>query len=152
MVRTGHSTSRTVDPPLFRFVRHLPARHYDAARGGDLRAGVGQTSGEETAAHATVVRMRYGTMAIVGTVLRLLRPVHLACGPIVPRVRPSGTLVRSLNDGVLHGERATWQRQDMAAQADGIERQVSRRLERYWACVVMAQAQARVVRGSTARA
>lgn len=137
---------------MFRFVRHLPARRYDAARGGDLRAGVGQTSGEETAAHATVVRMRYGTMAIVGTVLRLLTPMHLACGPIVPRVRPSGTLVRSLNDGVLHGERATWQRQDMAAQADGIERQFSRRLKRYWACVVMAQAQARVVRGSTARA
>jgi hypothetical protein len=41
-----------------RFVRHLPAQRHGAARGADLRAGVGQTSGEETAGRATVFRSR----------------------------------------------------------------------------------------------
>ena len=45
---------------LFRFVRHLPVRHHRAAHCTDLRAGVGQASGEETAAHATVPRSSYG--------------------------------------------------------------------------------------------
>ena len=52
-------------PLLFRFVRHLPVRRHGAACGTDLRAGVGQTSGEETAGHAAVLRSRCGSMAIV---------------------------------------------------------------------------------------
>jgi hypothetical protein len=40
-----------------------PSRETDAARDTGLRAGVGQTSREETAACAPVVRWRYGAMA-----------------------------------------------------------------------------------------
>jgi len=39
---------------LFRFVRHLPVLRHDAADGTGLRAGVGQTLGEETAGHGAV--------------------------------------------------------------------------------------------------
>ena len=41
---------------MFRFVRHLPVGRLGAARGAYLRAGVGQTSGEETAGRATVLQ------------------------------------------------------------------------------------------------
>jgi hypothetical protein len=54
--------SRTV----FRFVRHLPVRRLDAAHGTGLRAGVGQTLGEETAARGAVLGGGYSAMAIVG--------------------------------------------------------------------------------------
>ena len=45
-----------VCPEVLRFVRHLPVRRHGAARGVGLRAGVGQTSGEETAGRTTVLR------------------------------------------------------------------------------------------------
>jgi hypothetical protein len=43
------------EPLQFRFVRHLPVSRDRSARDLGLRAGVGQTSGEETAAHGAVV-------------------------------------------------------------------------------------------------
>ena len=67
--------SRGGRPSLFRFVRHLPVRCHGAAHGADLRAGVGQTSGEETAARATVVRS-CGSMAIVAQCRRRRWPDH----------------------------------------------------------------------------
>jgi len=54
---------------LFRFVRYLPVHRPDAAHDSGLRAGVGQTLGEETAGQAAVARTRYGAMAIVGAAL-----------------------------------------------------------------------------------
>ena len=63
-------------PALFRFVRHLPGRCHGAAHGTGRRAGVGQTSGEETAGRATVVRSRYCAMAIVVRCRRRRWPQH----------------------------------------------------------------------------
>jgi hypothetical protein len=64
---TGTSRHATVELErlsLFRFVRHLPVRRHGAAHASGLRAGVGQSSGEETAGHATVARSRYGATAL----------------------------------------------------------------------------------------
>jgi hypothetical protein len=47
---------------MFRFVRHLPGRRLDATHGADLRAGVGQTSGEEgttTVGHYAIRAARF---------------------------------------------------------------------------------------------
>jgi hypothetical protein len=65
-------------PPPFRFVRHVPARRHDAARGTGLRAGVGQTLREETAGRGAVIPGGYSAMAIVGVASMLVvvvRPV-----------------------------------------------------------------------------
>ena len=50
---------------LFRFVRHPPLHWHIAAPAKYLTAGVGQSSGEETAGRAAVVRGRCGSMALV---------------------------------------------------------------------------------------
>jgi hypothetical protein len=68
----------------FRFVRHLPARCDDGGHDTGLRAGVGQTLGEETAGHAAVSGAGYGAMAIVGGASMLVavaRPLRWSIQP-----------------------------------------------------------------------
>ena len=139
-------------PLLFRFVRHLPAQRQGAAHGSGLRAGVGQTSGEETAGRTAVVRSRYGAMAIVGVVLLSVVAVRWACSSTMPRVRPSARLARLFAGCVVRRGRGNRQQQDTTVHADTGGRRISQRWEEWRACAVMAQAQAWVVHGLTARA
>ncbi len=133
----------------FRFVRRLPARRHDVAHGTGVRAGVGQTLGEETAAHAAVFGGGYG-----GSVRRVdaggrCAAVALA-GPTWQREAAGPT--RRDADGLMRLATVLRHRAAKAVPAGGLERSISPALRDRSSSSVMRPTGAEVARESTARA
>ena len=90
------------------FVRHLPEQRHAAVHATALRGGVGQTSGEETAGHATVVERRYAAMARVATHGRQWIPIAVQAGPGCREWIRSTGLAPLLDGRVVPGEHVIW--------------------------------------------
>jgi hypothetical protein len=90
---------------LFRFVRHLPVARGSATIRCRQRAGVSQSSGEETAASAAVVVAAYDAMEIVQRGLWLTSTAPPATtGPPMPRTHSGGAPTVACAGGGTHLE------------------------------------------------
>ena len=135
---------------VFRFVRHLPVRRYGAAHGAELRAGVGQTSGEETAGHATVPRDRYG-YGDSGAALRCGMAPQPASSALDAVAGAWALMSRRFAGRDRHARHVLWPRLSDTLPTEAVERRVSQGSEQS-RCAVTPHPVAPVARGSTRRA
>ena len=136
----------------FRFVRHLPVRCHHAAQGTGLRAGVGQTLGEETAGRGAVPRGSYSSMAIVGGASVLVAVMRSSRWSAQPGQSRAEGPTRCFAAGLMRLARALRHRTAKAVPAGCLERSVSPALRYRSPSSVMGRASVEVARESTGRA
>ena len=136
----------------FRFVRHLPEPRHAAVHATGLRAGVGQTLGEETAAHTAMPAGSYGAMAIVSRALVRTVLARQAHKQVRPGLHVVARLVRCVVGRLGKASGVTWQRNGNAVHAGSPGLRTSDSVGHRRTTAVTAHSHAQAARESTARA